>query len=116
MKEVHINPRSKQRFIIFIIILCLLISADVLSQNTVDCDHYLLDGLLVNMEVDNEKLQSCYVVTDYYNKDISGNFSNKFRASGPYTRGLENDQVTWMAENAFSIRLSNDKCNDRNSN
>ncbi len=39
--------------------------------------------------------QRYHMVTDYFNKDIFGNFMNKMRVSGDYTRGLEAGQVRW---------------------
>ena len=42
----------------------------------------------------------------YTNMDLYGNFTNKMLVTGDYTRGLENDQVTW---NNVLISGSNNK-------
>ena len=40
-------------------------------------------------------LQKFVVTTDHCNTDIFGNFFNKFRIKGEYTRGLPDDLVKW---------------------
>jgi len=47
-----------------------------------------------NLELKNE-LQKFGVTTDHFNTDIFGNFFNKFRIKGEYTRGLPGDLVKW---------------------
>lgn len=47
-----------------------------------------------NLELKNE-LQKYVVTTDHFNTDIFGNFFNKIRIRGEYTRGLPGDLVKW---------------------
>ncbi len=47
-----------------------------------------------NLELKND-LQKFVVTTDHFNTDIFGNFFNKFRIRGEYTRGLPGDSVKW---------------------
>lgn len=47
-----------------------------------------------NLELKNE-LQKFVVTTDHFNTDIFGNFFNKFRVKGEYTRGLPDEMVKW---------------------
>jgi hypothetical protein len=47
-----------------------------------------------NLELKDE-LQKYVVTTDHFNTDIFGNFINKMRVKGEYTRGLENGKVKW---------------------
>ncbi|KAF0239071.1 MAG: hypothetical protein FD181_456 [Prolixibacteraceae bacterium] len=42
-----------------------------------------------------DELQKYVVTTDHFNSDIFGNFFNKMRVKGEYTRGLENGKVKW---------------------
>ncbi len=43
----------------------------------------------------NDELQKYVVTTDHFNTDIFGNFFNKMRVKGEYTRGLENGKAKW---------------------
>lgn len=84
-----------------------------------------------NLELKND-LQKFVVTTDHFNTDIFGNFFNKVRIKGEYTRGLPGDLVKWnnvtvamaMARNAeftpgtavgymenFSYKVSEDMMN-----
>jgi hypothetical protein len=55
----------------------------------------LADGKLPqNLEL-KDKLQKYVVTTDHFNTDIFGNFFNKMRVQGEYTRGLENGKAKW---------------------
>ncbi len=55
-----------------------------------------------NLELKDE-LQKYVVTTDHFNSDIFGNFFNKMRVKGEYTRGLENGKVKW---NNCSVAMS----------
>lgn len=60
-----------------------------------DIDGILKSGKLPqNLELKND-LQKFVVTTDHFNTDIFGNFFNKFRIKGEYTRGLPGDLVKW---------------------
>ncbi len=50
-----------------------------------------------------DELQKYVVTTDHFNTDIFGNFFNKIRIKGDYTRGLPNEQVKW---NNVSVAMS----------
>lgn len=47
-----------------------------------------------NLELKDE-LQKYVVTTDHFNTDIFGNFFNKMRVKGEYTRGLEKGKAKW---------------------
>jgi hypothetical protein len=55
-----------------------------------------------NLELKND-LQKFVVTTDHFNTDIFGNFFNKIRIKGEYTRGLPDDKVKW---NNVSVAMS----------
>ena len=42
-----------------------------------------------------DEVQKYVVTTDHFNTDIFGNFFNKMRVKGEYTRGLPDDNVKW---------------------
>jgi hypothetical protein len=50
-----------------------------------------------------DELQKYVVTTDHFNTDIFGNFFNKMRVKGEYTRGLGNGTVKW---NNVSIAMA----------
>ena len=95
MKRIHYNSAGKTRIIISFIILGMLISMRLVAQHDQGCEYYLSNGLPKNLEVNNDKPQSYRMITDYFNKDIFGNFFNKYRVEGTYNRGLDNGTVTW---------------------
>ena len=109
MKEINNNWYSKRRFIIGTIIFCLLMSIRGMAQNSSVCEDYLSNGLPRNMSVNDEIPQRYKIITDYFNKDIFGNFFNKFRVSGIYTRGLEDDQVIWSDVNVAQSMLEDEE-------
>jgi hypothetical protein len=53
-----------------------------------------------------DTVQKYLVTTDYFNGDIYGNFFNKFRVQGEYTRGLENNEVKW---NDVTVAMSSER-------
>lgn len=95
MHKIHYTSNNRQRIIFGIILIVLLISGRVMAQPEGACSQYLRRGLPHNREVDNTRTQTYRVTTDYYNRDIFGNFFNKFRVRGTYTRGLEGNQASW---------------------
>jgi hypothetical protein len=65
------------------------------KKSTVNVTELLKSGTLPqNLELKDE-LQKYVVTTDHFNSDIFGNFFNKMRVKGEYTRGLENGKVKW---------------------
>ena len=55
-----------------------------------------------NLELKDE-LQKYIVTTDHFNSDIFGNFFNKMRVKGEYTRGFEKGKAKW---NNVSIAMA----------
>jgi len=66
------------------------------------------ERLPVNLKL-NDTVQKYLVVADYYNGDIFGNFFNKFRIQGEYTRGLKNHEVKW---NNVTVAMSTGQYDD----
>ncbi len=50
---------------------------------------------LPDITLDDNVQQQYRITTDYFNGDIFGNFLNKTRLVGEYTRGLEDGKVRW---------------------
>jgi hypothetical protein len=74
-----------------------------ISVNAQKNSKILSDGKLPqNLELKDE-LQKYVVTTDHFNTDIFGNFFNKMRVKGQYTRGLDNGNVKW---NNVSIAMA----------
>jgi hypothetical protein len=74
-----------------------------ISVNAQKISKILSDGKLPqNLELKDE-LQKYVVTTDHFNTDIFGNFFNKMRVKGQYTRGLDNGNVKW---NNVSIAMA----------
>jgi hypothetical protein len=82
----------------FTLLLALVISGTVTFGQTktqADIAGILQSGKLPqNLELKND-LQKFVVTTDHFNTDIFGNFFNKARIKGEYTRGLPGDMVKW---------------------
>ncbi|HRX12860.1 MAG TPA: hypothetical protein P5210_14460 [Draconibacterium sp.] len=55
----------------------------------------LSSGSLPQNLVLNNEPQKYVVTTDHFNTDIFGNFINKMRVKGEYTRGLESGKAKW---------------------
>lgn len=55
----------------------------------------LSSGSLPQNLVLNNEPQKYLVTTDHFNTDIFGNFINKMRVKGEYTRGLESGKAKW---------------------
>lgn len=65
------------------------------SNRNINIQEILTSGVLPqNLELKDE-LQKYVVTTDHFNTDIFGNFFNKMRVKGEYTRGLENGKAKW---------------------
>ncbi len=65
-------------------------------------DSKVFESLPQSLELNNE-IQKFVVTTDHFNTDIFGNFFNKQRVQGEYTRGLENGKAKW---NNVSVAMS----------
>jgi hypothetical protein len=65
------------------------------QKQTVNPAKILEAGMLPQSLELKDELQKYVVTTDHFNTDIFGNFFNKMRVKGEYTRGLENGKVKW---------------------
>ncbi|KPK84179.1 MAG: hypothetical protein AMS27_10650 [Bacteroides sp. SM23_62_1] len=73
------------------------------GQRSGEVDQYL-KALPSDLELKETVPQKYLMTAVYYNKDIYGNFSDKTRVRGEYTRGLDNGNVRW---NNVRIAYSN---------
>jgi hypothetical protein len=64
------------------------------QQKSMDISQYL-KKLPANLELREDKPQHYRMTADYFNNDILGNFMNKMRVSGEYTRGIPGGRVQW---------------------
>ena len=73
------------------------------KKSNVNVTELLKSGSLPQSLELKDELQKYVVTTDHFNTDIFGNFFNKIRIKGDYTRGLPNEQVKW---NNVSVAMS----------
>jgi hypothetical protein len=66
----------------------------VYCQSKTKLENYLL-GLPKHLQLDNKTPQKYLMTSEYFNKDIYGNFWSKIKITGEYIRGLENGYVSW---------------------
>jgi hypothetical protein len=59
---------------------------------------------LPKIELDEKTPQKYLMTAEYFNKDIYGNPSSKFKVTGEYTRGLDSGYVCW--NNAFIAHVN----------
>lgn len=90
---------------VFIFSVCLLfaISANAQKLTGSEISEILASKLLPQNLVLNNELQKYIVTTDHFNTDIFGNFFNKMRVKGEYTRGLADGKAKW---NNVSIAIA----------
>ena len=93
MKNVIYNYSSTIRWTIVFLFWVNLFSQHSMAQDA-GIEQYL-KGLPNDLELNEDVPQRYHIVTDYFNKDIFGNFMNKMRVTGDYTRGLDNGIVKW---------------------
>jgi len=93
MKNVIFNYSSTIRLTIVFLFWANLFSQHSMAQDA-GIEQYL-KGLPNDLELNEDVPQRYHIVTDYFNKDIFGNFMNKMRVTGDYTRGLDNGIVKW---------------------
>ena len=93
-----------QKFLIFAI-LVLTNGLVALSQKKTDSklSEYLASGILPQSLELKDEPQKYVVTTDHFNTDIFGNFFNKMRVKGEYTRGEEKGKAKW---NNVSIAMA----------
>ena len=81
----------KKRYILLVVIGLLISSLYGKEKGVAE----YLKELPENLELDNKTSQRYLMTADYYNRDIYGNFQNKSRIVGEYTRGLGDGFVKW---------------------
>jgi len=75
--------------------IAILFALQLNAQKKINVSELLASGTLPqNLEL-NDELQKYVVTTDHFNTDIFGNFFNKMRVKGEYTRGLEGGKAKW---------------------
>jgi hypothetical protein len=95
--------KTQKFFLVTILVLTTGLMAFSQKKSNVNVTELLKAGTLPqNLELKDE-LQKYVVTTDHFNTDIFGNFFNKIRIKGDYTRGLPNKQVKW---NNVSVAMS----------
>lgn len=82
--------------VIFLLFVCSAFLSQMANaqKKAKSIDGYL-NQLPSGLELIENGPQHYQITTDYFTKDIYGNFINKVRVTGDYTRGLENDKVSW---------------------
>ena len=82
-----------------ILIAALILTSGFLSfgqkKAKVNPSEVIQSGVLPQSLQLNDEQQKYIVTTDHFNFDMFGNFLNKQRIQGEYTRGLGNDLVIW---------------------
>jgi hypothetical protein len=87
--------KTQKFYLVAILVLTTGLMAFSQKKTNVNVTELLKAGTLPqNLELKDE-LQKYVVTTDHFNTDIFGNFFNKMRVKGEYTRGLENGKVKW---------------------
>ncbi len=95
--------KTQKFFLVAILVLTTGLMASGQKKTKVNAAELLKAGTLPqNLEL-RDVLQKFVVTTDHFNTDIFGNFFNKLRVKGEYTRGLENGKVKW---NNCSVAMS----------
>lgn len=87
--------KTQKFFLVAILVLTTGFMAFSPQKSNLNVTELLKAGTLPqNLELKDEP-QKYVVTTDHFNTDIFGNFFNKMRIKGEYTRGLENGKVKW---------------------
>lgn len=89
--------------LIFSVCLLFAISANAQKLTGSEISEILTSKSLPQNLVLNNELQKYIVTTDHFNTDIFGNFYNKMRVKGEYTRGLADGKAKW---NNVSIAIA----------
>lgn len=77
---------------IYLVAVLILTALLVTAQKKIDLK--VFESLPQSLEL-NDELQKFVVTTTHFNSDIFGNFFNKMRVTGEYTRGLGDGKVKW---------------------
>jgi hypothetical protein len=95
--------KTQKFFLVVILVLTTGLMAFSQKKSNVNVTELLKSGLLPQSLELKDELQKYVVTTDHFNTDIFGNFFNKIRIKGDYTRGLPDKQVKW---NNVSVAMS----------
>ncbi len=87
--------KTKHFFLFAILVLTTGLVAFSQKKSNVNVAGLLKTGTLPQSLGLKDKLQKYVVTTDHFNTDIFGNFLNKMRVKGEYTRGYENGKAKW---------------------
>jgi hypothetical protein len=101
-----------KKCILFICALALSIFfiTDMVSAKGNEIEKLLAAGRLPSeLKLTENGIQKYKVTTDYFNKDIFGNFFNKQRYQGTYSRGYSDGKVKW---NNVTVAASNEEKTD----
>jgi hypothetical protein len=80
---------------VLIFTIAILFAIQINAQNKPNISKILSSGTLPQNLQLKDVPQKYVVTTDHFNTDIFGNFFNKMRVKGEYTRGLENGKAKW---------------------
>ena len=101
--------KTKTTFLLAMLVLLSTTLSFGQKQTKVDPTEVLKSEVLPQSLQLNDELQKFVVTTDHFNFDMFGNFFNKQRIQGEYTRGLGNGQVKWNnVTMAFSMQKDGD--------
>jgi hypothetical protein len=95
--------KTQKFFLVTILVLTTGLLAFGQKKSNVNVTELLKSGSLPQSLELKDELQKYVVTTDHFNTDIFGNFFNKIRIKGDYTRGLPDKQVKW---NNVSVAMS----------
>ena len=90
--------------ILLIITGLILISSSLFGQKKMSIEKYL-ESLPQNLKLVEQTPQKYLMTTEYFNKDIYGNFANRVKVTGEYTRRLKDEHVRW--NNVFIAHSNN---------
>jgi hypothetical protein len=95
--------KTQNFFLVAILVLTTGLMAFSQKKSNVNVAGLLKTGTLPQSLELKDELQKYVVTTDHFNTDIFGNFLNKMRVKGEYTRGYENGKAKW---NNVTVALS----------
>jgi len=101
--------KTKNFLLTTILVLTTGLMAFCQKKSNVNVAELLKAGTLPQSLELKDELQKYVVTTDHFNTDIFGNFFNKIRIKGDYTRGLPDKQVKWNNVSVAMSMLRNDE-------
>jgi len=101
--------KTKNFLLTTILVLTTGLMAFSQKKSNVNVTELLKSGSLPQSLELKDELQKYVVTTDHFNTDIFGNFFNKIRIKGDYTRGLPDKQVKWNNVSVAMSMLRNDE-------